>query len=250
MIYDFSFQIETTGNSDNNNVIFIVVAVLVTIVLLAVIIAATYLIRARSKRKESNTPRDTENGAANVNENEVVRMQQIQNAIAMNPINQPRIAVYAPTPGNHMPEIYPPGQMFARPLFGSANSDHSHSSVPSRKSSAGYESGTDCSCTYTRCSPYASNYSPPRCCHCDRYYTTVPQHQQHQQQQLERPDDEPDNRELPNSQQQPAANTNLNNPKSMRRNLSDPNISRHKQPSSRTLEDQRTKKLLSSSSVV
>ena len=248
MIYDFSFQIETTENSESdNNMIFIVVAVLVAVVLLAVIGAVTYLIGKKWKRKE-NTPRSIESGTTNVNE--VVHTQPapvVQNGIAMNPINpQPHIAVHAPTPGHHMPGIYPQGPMFVRPLFGSTNSDHSHSST-----SVGYESGTDCSCT--RYSPYASNHQPPRCSHCDRYcYTHIPQHQQHHQQQLqEQPEDEQDNGELVNNQQQPPATTNLSNSKSsVRRNLSDPNISRHKQPPSRSLVDQRTTKLLSSSSVV
>ena len=239
--------------------VFIVVAVLVAIVLLAMIAAVTCVIITKSRRKERSTPRTTESGAANVNENEVAHVQPaalMQSGITMNPINpQPHIdiAVHAPTPGHHnmpMSGMYRQGPMM---VYGSANSNHSHSSIPSRKSSAGYESGTEsCHCSYMRYSPYASNYQP-RCCHCDRHYTPLPQHQEHHhhQQQVERVEDEQDNTELVNSQQQPAATTNFGSSKSsIRRNLSDPNISRHKQPPSRSLVEQRTTKLLSSSSVV
>ena len=261
MIYDFSFQIETTENNESdNNMIFIVVAVLVAVVLLAVIGAVTYLIGKKWKRKE-NTPRNIESGTTNENISEAVRMQSVAvvqngiNGMAMNPINRhPDIAIHAPTPGHNMPGhnmpgIYPQGLMLARQFCGSTNSDQS--SIHSRKSSMGYESGTE-SCLCTRCSPCASNYQPPRrCCNCDQHYTSIPQHQQHHQQLQEQPEDEQDNGELVNNQQQPAVTTNLSNPKSsMRRNLSDPNISRHKQPPpSRSLEE-RTTKLLSSSSVV
>ena len=232
--------------------VFIVVAVLVAVVLLATIAAVTYLIKARLNRRKdrNNSPRNVESGTRRDKENDEVRVQPpvlTQNDIAMNPINpQPNIAVFAPTPGNHLPEMYPQGPMFARPLFGSNSS-----SIPSRKSSAGYESATGS--FHCSCSPYAANhYPPPRCCHYEHNHccTPVPQHQQHQQQQERL--DEHDNPELINSQQQPAATTNLSNPKpQMRRNLSDPNISRHKHSPSRSLQqDQRTKKLLSSSSVV
>ena len=124
-----------------------------------------------------------------------------QNDIAMNPINpQPHIAVFAPTPGNHLPEMHPQGPIFVRPLFGSTTSDHS--SIPSHKSSAEYKSATG-SFHYSS-SPYAANHYPPlRCCHCehDHNCTPVPQHQQHHHQQQQERLDEHDNPELVNSQQ-------------------------------------------------
>ena len=233
------------------------VAALATIVVLAVIAAICFIVNKLTKgKRNNNTSGDVENGKGKVDEADGPDQTALKQRIEMNPIDQPHIgAVIAPTPGNQVPQMYNnhhfggSGPFYIRPLFGSASSGHS--SIPSRKSSAGYESGTGS--FHCPCSQYAANYSP-RCCHCehpcDQRFTSPsipPEHYQPHEQM----EDEHDNAQLCNSQQLQSTTTNLSTPKPpMRRNSSDPNISRHKQPPLRPLEEQRTKKLLSSSSVV
>ena len=250
----FFLQIETTENS--HMVVYIVVAALATVVVLAVIAAICFIVNKLTKgKRNNNTSGDVENGKGKVDEADGPDQTALKQRIEMNPIDQPHIgAIIAPTPGNQVPQMYNnhhfggSGPFYIRPLFGSASSGHS--SIPSRKSSAGYESGTGS--FHCPCSQYAANYSP-RCCHCEhpcdqRFTSSIsPQHYQPHEQM----EDEHDNAQLSNSQQLQSTTTNLSTPKPpMRRNSSDPNISRHKQPPLRPLEEQRTKKLLSSSSVV
>ena len=217
---------------------------------LAIIAAICYIvvkfIKSRGSKSNNTTPSAMES-SRNTDETDGANQTALNQCIRMSPNNHPHIGVTAPTPGHQAPQMYNDhhfggsGPYSIRHLFGSVSSDCS--SIPSRKSSAGYESATGS----FRCHPqYAANYSPR--CYCEHAYdprlTIPPQHYQPQ----EVTEDEHSNTQLSNSQLVQSTTTNLSNPKpTMRRNSSDPNISRHKQPPMRPLEEQRTKKLLSSS---
>ena len=242
----------------------IVSVISVTVLLLVFIICTTIIIvivvMCRLKKNKRNTGgRDTEDGTGEGDtqpegESEVQLQNNGPQTISLNHGYQPQIAVIAATPhdmnGGLVHDVYPYGPNFPRPNlgsprphFGSASSNHS--SAPSRKSSAGYESGTGSGIFPYAYSPCAIHYPRGACNYeVDAYHCC---HQQHNLPQQQQPDH---NRQMVNSQELSTTNLDTTARPPMRRNLSDPNISRHKQPASRPLEEQRSNKLLSSSSVV
>jgi len=239
-------------------------------VIVATILGITLVMIFRSLRnkKDRTDGGNGEDGVGSDQENE--RQQQApQNGqpIAPPQVN-PQIAFTAATPhGNPLPHnvIYPNPMepYFPRPQFGSSSD---RSSIHSRKSSVGYESGT-ASAVF----PYACPYNPHvtnsyahyhKCVHdsthCHKCVCSHDDHDMccsdarlHQQQQQHQQQQNHNCRQVSDSQQLQPNAANASSPRPpMRRNSSDPNISRHKQPSSRPLEEQRSNKLLSSSSVV
>ena len=155
--------------------------------------------------------------------------------------HQPQIATPHESPLHHM---YPFEPYFPKPHLCSTSSDHS--SAPTRKSSTGCESETGSGinpCTFSTCTTY--HYSRGACNYeVDGYHYC---HQQHNLPWQQQPDH---NGQMVNSQELSTTNLNATAWPPMRRNLSDPNISRHKQPASTPLGEQRNNKLSSSSSVV
>ena len=236
----------------------IVSVIAVAVVLLTLILSATVIIvcvvwRTKKCSKESTDGGDVENGAG---ESQMQLPAQYGPHMAMNRINQPQIAVIAATPhdmnGNLAHNVYPLGPYFPRPHFGSASSDHS--SAPSRKNSGGTgsESGLGSGMYPYTFSPCASNHFPRCACNCehDAYHHHVGY--QHQEQEPQQPIQHDHSGSATTSQQlTTSSNNNLTAARpAMRRNSSDPNISRHKPSPCRPLDEQRSNKLLSSSSVV
>ena len=257
----FSF-LAPESESDDNTVT--VVAVIATaVVLLTLIVSATLIIimvvsKTKICKKDTSTDGgDVENGTG---KNQMQpSTQNERHHMTINPINQPQIAVIAATPhnmnGSFAHNVYPPGgPYFPRPQFGSTSSDHS--SAPSRKSSGGtgYESGLGSGVYPCGFSPYPSNHMHcSRCaCNCEPDVYHGFHHHQQQQEEPQQPVQHDHNGSAMASQQLTTSSNNNLTPvrPPMRRNSSDPNISRHKPSPCRPLDEQTSNKLLSSSSVV
>lgn len=243
-----------------------IVAVISTaVVLLTLIVSATLviiMIVLKTKKYKKSKKEGTDVGDAENAMGESQMQPSTQNGrhhMTINPINQPQIAVIAATPhnmnGSFAHNVYPAGPYFPRPHYGSTSSDHS--SAPSRKSSGGtgYESGLGSAvypCGFS--SPYPSNHM--HCSRCACNYEPDVYHGFHQQQQQQEEPQQPVQHDLNGSamasqQLTTSSNNNLIPARPpMRRNSSDPNISRHKPSPCRPLDEQTSNKLLSSSSVV
>ena len=220
----------------------------VTILTLAVIISATVLILKWRRKKDS-----ADIAGAEENNQENRTQQNRAQHITINQKNpQPDIAIFAPTPGSN---VNPAHHMYSmdpclhvEPCFHHSSVSSECSSIPSRKSSTGYGSATGSAVFHYCNSPCIANRYPR--CACNNYDTNI---QQQVQQQFHEDLQHDHNERVASTQrlQQPATmNISNMNTQVLRRNSSDPNISRHKQPSSRPLEEHRSNKLLSSSSVV
>ena len=256
MITHSFFLIAPTSETGNSSTVIIVSVIAAAVVLLTLILSTTLIIICvvwKTKKNRDNTDGgDVENGAGD-NQTQL----PAQNGpchMTMNPINQPQIAVIAATPhdmnGNYAHNVYPLGPYFPRPHFGSASSEHTTTS--SRKSSGGtgYESGLGSGMYPYAFSPCASNHFPRCACNCepDAYHGSY----HHQEQETQQPIQRDHSGSATTSQQlTSSSNNNLTAARpTMRRNSSDPNISRHKPSPCRPLDEQRNNKLLSSSSVV
>ena len=260
----FSFLAPESESDDNTVTIVAVIAT--AVVLLTLIVSATLIIIMlvfRNKNKNKGNKEGTDVGDAENAKGESQMQLSTQNGrhhMTINPINQPQIAVIAATPhnmnGSFAHNVYPAAPYFPRPHYGSTSSDHS--SAPSRKSSVGtgYESGLGSAvypCGFS--SPYPSNHMHcSRCaCNCEPdVYHGFHQHQQQQQEEPQQPVQHDHNGSAMASQQLTTSSNNNLTPARppMRRNSSDPNISRHKPSPCRPLDEQTSNKLLSSSSVV
>ena len=177
--------------------------------------------------------------------------------ITMHPINHPQVVIAA-TPdnmsSNFVHNVYPSVPYFSRPYHDLHSSDY-YSSAPSQKSSAGtgYESEIGSNVYPYGFSSYAGNHM--YCPRCVRTYEPNAYHVGFHQQQQEEPQKlvQHDQYESVTASQQLLTSSNINLTTArppMRRNSSDPNISKHKPSPCRPLDEQTRNIRLSSYSVV
>ena len=238
-----SDEMPTGGNVDNveddeeNEPTLIAIVASLAFIVVALIVCVTIVVIIIIKRKRASKSRDTE-------------CNQHPQPKSLNFDSQtqpPRFNLITPTPGTNRPvDGCHPDHVMRRASDVSHVSSASpcHSRKSSRDESVGYGSLCSGHCHHCSCQTCNCHHHSHMQCHvmhnscCDHTVDACHAHQAAVA---------PSNETLTSSRQASALKTPI---VSMRRNSSDPNISRHNQQSSRVLLDQMSNRTISSSSAL